>query len=88
MGMLSKSKIQKKAVYLIRNIFRHIDMVVVNAGWSLKSNLEDICLEDCQQLQDVNLLGALRTIYAIFNSLKKNLKKVSYYKCREKLFLF
>lgn len=50
MGMLSKSKIQKKAVYLIRNIFRHIDMVVVNAGWSLKSNLEDICLEDCQQL--------------------------------------
>lgn len=66
----------EKAVNLTQEKFGSIDIVVANAGWSLKGHLEELCLEDYQRLWNTNILGVLRTIYATLNDLKKTKGKL------------
>ncbi len=61
----------KKATNLARSKFGKIDIVVANAGWSLKGKLEDLSVDDYRQLFETNVFGVLNTIYATLDDLKK-----------------
>ncbi len=45
-GDVTQEQDLKRAVHLTREKFKKIDIFIVNAGWSLTGNLEEICLED------------------------------------------
>ena len=60
-----------KAVSLTRDKFGRIDVVVANAGWSLRGYLSELTVEDYQRQWETNVFGVLRTIYATVEDLKK-----------------
>jgi short-subunit dehydrogenase len=47
-----------------------IDTVIANAGFGVGGTLEKLTLQDYQKQFDVNVFGALRTIYATLSNLK------------------
>lgn len=61
----------EKAASLTRSQFGKIDIVVANAGWSLKGKLADLSVDDYRKLFATNVFGVLNTIYATLNDLKK-----------------
>ncbi|MDZ8092344.1 MAG: SDR family oxidoreductase [Nostoc sp. DedQUE05] len=61
----------EKAVSLARSQFGKIDIVVANAGWSLKGKLADLNVDDYRKLFATNIFGVLNTIYATLDDLKK-----------------
>jgi uncharacterized protein len=62
----------QNAVNFSRQKFDAIDIVIANAGWSLKGNLEDLSVNDYRRLWDTNILGVLHTIYATLDDLKRS----------------
>ncbi|NET35309.1 MAG: SDR family oxidoreductase [Cyanothece sp. SIO1E1] len=51
--------------------FGQIDIVIANAGWSLKGNLEDLSVNDYRRQWETNVFGVLHTIYATLKHLKQ-----------------
>lgn len=61
-----------RAAKLALNKFGQIDIVIANAGWAVRGNLEDLNIQDYQRLWETNVFGVLRTIYATLDALKKS----------------
>lgn len=61
----------EKATSLAQSKFGKIDIVVANAGWSLKGKLADLSVDDYRKLFATNVFGVLNTIYATLDDLKK-----------------
>ncbi|NEP20981.1 SDR family oxidoreductase [Moorena sp. SIO3I6] len=60
-----------QAATFARSKFGKIDIVVANAGWSLKGNVENLRVNDYRRLWETNVFGVLSTIYATLDDLKK-----------------
>ena len=60
------------AAKLALNKFGQIDIVIANAGWAVRGNVEDLNVNDYQLLWETNVFGVLRTIYATLDALKKS----------------
>ncbi|MBW4505559.1 MAG: SDR family NAD(P)-dependent oxidoreductase [Scytonematopsis contorta HA4267-MV1] len=61
----------KKAASLALIKFGRIDIVMKNAGWSLKGELAELNVHDYRKLFATNVFGVLNTIYATLDELKK-----------------
>lgn len=61
----------EKAANLAKSKFGKIDIVVANAGWSLKGKLADLSVNDYRKLFATNIFGVLNTIYATLDDLKE-----------------
>ena len=48
-----------------------IDMVLANAGFGVRGDLQELTLEDYKRQFDTNVFGVLRTIYATLDMLKQ-----------------
>jgi uncharacterized protein len=67
----------QNVVNFSRQKFGTIDIVIANAGWSLKGDLEELSVNDYQRLWDTNIFGVLRTIYATLDALKQSRGKLA-----------
>ncbi|VXD25275.1 SDR family oxidoreductase [Planktothrix paucivesiculata] len=61
----------EKAASFARSKFGKIDIVVANAGWSLKGKVADLSVNDYRKLFATNVFGVLNTIHATLDDLKK-----------------
>ncbi len=61
----------EKAVESVCQKFGQIDIVIANAGWTVKGNLENLKVNDYRHLWETNVFGVLSTIYATLDYLKK-----------------
>jgi short-subunit dehydrogenase len=67
----------ENAVSLARQHFGTIDIVIANAGWSLKGNLQELSVHDYERLWNTNVFGVLRTVYATLDDLKYSRGKLA-----------
>ncbi len=74
---VNKAEDLEHAVKIARQHFGRIDVVIANAGWSLKGNLQELNINDYQRLWDTNVFGVLRTIYATLDDLKHSRGKLA-----------
>jgi len=62
----------ERAVARTREAFGRVDVVVANAGYSVRGSLERLRLEDYRRQFETNVFGVLRTIYGALADLRKS----------------
>ncbi len=56
----------KEMITFAANKWGRLDIIINNAGISMRSNMEDLNAESCQKIVDINLLGCIYpTLYSI-----------------------
>ncbi|MEM8675927.1 MAG: SDR family NAD(P)-dependent oxidoreductase [Cyanobacteria bacterium P01_G01_bin.67] len=70
-GDVTKDGDLEKAVNLAHVKFGKIDIVIANAGFAIRGNLENLTIEDYRNQWETNVFGVLRTIYATLDELKQ-----------------
>jgi|SRR5215470_11131249 len=62
----------ERAVARTRETFGRIDVVVANAGYSVRGPLERLRLDDYRRQFETNVFGVLRTVYAALAELRQS----------------
>jgi short-subunit dehydrogenase len=69
---VTKERDLDEAVRRTRDTFGRIDVVVANAGFGVVGRLQSLSLDDYRRQFETNVFGALRTIYAGLEDLKRS----------------
>ena len=56
----------------IRDRYRRIDVLVNNAGYSVRGVIEEISIDDAEKIFQVNVFGIMRMIQAVAPIMREN----------------
>lgn len=68
---ITDDKNLEEAIQETLKCFKKINIIIANAGFGIRGNLEDLTINDYKKIFETNVFGVLKTIYACLPELKK-----------------